>query len=201
VSFQKLAWIVGALAAGLAWGNGHISSGLVWLLGCSIGWLLVHFRFGFSGSFQRLITQRDAEAFYPIAALLVALILGTALLLSLQAPLGLTLQLSRAPLRWSLLLGAFLFGIGMQLAGRCGSGTLASAGQPGSGFPLTLAGLVLGVFAGSLHRPGLEQLTPPGLPAVVLLDSLPLWAAVVLQLALLLLLLLALNYFCGLDYP
>ena len=197
MSFQKLAWIVGALAAGLAWGNGHISSGLVWLLGCSIGWLLVHFRFGFRGSFQRLITQRDAEAFYPIAALLVALILGTALLLSLQAPLGLTLQLSRAPLRWSLLLGAFLFGIGMQLAGRCGSGTLASAGQPGSGFPLTLAGLVLGVFAGSLHRPGLEQLTPPGLPAVVLLDSLPLWAAVVLQLALLLLLLLALNCFCG----
>ena len=107
-----------------------------------------------------------------------------AILLGMEASLGLSLHLARAPLRWSLVAGAFLFGIGMQLAGRCASGTLASPSQSGGSFPLSLAGLVLGVFAGSLHRPGLEQLTPPGYPPVVLLDRFPLWGAVLLQLGL-----------------
>ena len=52
---QQLAWSIGALALGLAWGLSSPSSGLVWLLGCSIGWLLVHFRIGFSGPLRRLI--------------------------------------------------------------------------------------------------------------------------------------------------
>ena len=192
---QQLAWSIGALALGLAWGLGSPSSGLVWLLGCSIGWLLVHFRIGFSGPFRRLISQRDGRGLYPIAALLGGLIVGMAILLGLEDSLGLSLHLARAPLRWSLVAGAFLFGIGMQLAGRCASGTLASPSPSGGSFPLSLAGLVVGVFAGSLHRPNLEQLTPPGYPPVVLLDRFPLWGAVLLQLGVLLLLVFALHRF------
>lgn len=198
---RRLVWIATAVALGLAWGSASTSTGFVWLIGCAIGWLLVHFRFGFTGAFRRLITERDPRAIYPIAVLLVLLLLGTAILLALQEPLGLSLRLARAPLRLSLVFGAFLFGIGMQMAGRCGSGTLATAGQPGSGFVLTLTGLVLGVFTSSLHRPAVEQLTPGGLPPVVLTDSLPLWLAVVLQLALLLFLLLLLNLWCGWPLP
>jgi len=191
--------LAGALAfiPALAWGLASPTTGLVWLIGCAIGWLLVLSRLSFSGAFRRLILARDSEAFAPILLLLVALVLGSGLLLSLEAPLQLQLTLSKAPITVSFLVGAFLFGLGMQLAGRCGSGTLASAERPDAGFALTLAGLVLGVFAASLQRPQLERLLPIGLPPISLLDAWPLWTAVLLQLLVLALLVWGLWLWCG----
>jgi hypothetical protein len=58
-----------------------------------------------------------------------------------------------APLGPSLVLGAFVFGIGMQLANGCGSGTLYAAGGGSGRMLVTLAFFVLGSVIGSLHLP------------------------------------------------
>src|SRR5690606_36680132 len=48
--------------------------------------------------------------------------------------------------------GAFLFGIGMQLGGGCGSGTLRALGQGKSEMPVTLLFFIVGSTIGSIHR-------------------------------------------------
>ncbi|WP_161795839.1 YeeE/YedE thiosulfate transporter family protein [Synechococcus sp. GFB01] len=181
--------MVFALLLGVGWGAGDLSTGLVWVVGCGIGFALVQFRFGFTEPIRRLVTRGDASGVYRIAMLMIILVLGTAILLALPEPFALSLKLSRAPLRWSLVGGAFVFGVGMQMAGRCGSGTLASAGARNGGFAWILAGLIAGVFAGSLQRPLIEAVTPEGLPPLVLTDAVPLWMAVGIQLGVLALLL------------
>lgn len=190
-----LAGILGP-ALGLAWGNSNISAALIWGLGCLIGWILARYRFGFSGPIRRTIQHRDPNAIYPIASLVFALIVGSAVIISVVRTFGLTLDLAEAPLRPSLVAGAFLFGIGMQMAGRCGSGTLASAATPDGRFASTLGGLIIGAFGASLHRPTIEQFTPAGIEPISLLKLTPIWIAVVIQLSILGVLLIVLNLWC-----
>jgi uncharacterized membrane protein YedE/YeeE len=181
-------WIPGlamAVALGLLWGHQHPSTGWLWILGCAIGWLLVKGQFGFSGPIRRVLREAEAKALAPMVALLTLVILGSALLFLVAEPLGINLRPTRAPLSTSLGAGAFLFGIGMQMARRCASGTLASAAQANGPFGATLLGLMAGVFLGSLHRPWLEGLIPGTQPAVVLYDKFPLGLAVLVQLGLL----------------
>jgi len=156
-------------------------NGLVWLIGCGIGVVLVHHRFGFSSAYRRLLQDRDAAGFYPQLLLLAVLLPASAAAIAFAAPLGLTLKLSRTSISLPFLLGAFLFGIGMQMARGCGCGTLASASRPGPGFLLTLAGLMGGVFLGSLHRPVWASLGLPALPPLVWLDVMPLLVALLIQ--------------------
>ena len=197
MKLYRLLLVTTGCAAAWLWGAQAMTIGLTWGLGCLIGWILAHYRFGFSGPIRRTILNRDPRAVYPIAVLTAALIIGSAIVLSLAGSLGVTLDLSQAPIRPSLLVGAFLFGIGMQIAGRCGSGTLASVASPGHGFLSTLLGLILGVFFSSLHRPGIERFTPVGLGPISLLDFVPIWVAVVIQLVVLAGLLLLLNVWCS----
>lgn len=174
---------VAALA--VLWGRHGAATGWVWLLSCAIGWLLRRGEFGFSGPLRRALSRGDGTALWPIAALLALLIVGSGLLFSLATPLGLSPRPLRAPLSLSLVGGAFLFGIGMVMAGRCASGTLAAARWSDGRAPSTLAGLVAGVFVASLQRPAIEAWLPVSLPPVVLLDGLTVGLAMGAQLVLL----------------
>ena len=58
-----------------------------------------------------------------------------------------------APIGPSLVIGAFVFGIGMQLANGCGSGTLYTAGGGSGRMLITLALFIVGSVIGSLHLP------------------------------------------------
>ena len=58
-----------------------------------------------------------------------------------------------APIGPSLIIGAFVFGIGMQLANGCGSGTLYTAGGGSGRMLITLALFIVGSVIGSLHLP------------------------------------------------
>ena len=189
-----------AVLPGLAWAQVQTSTAFVWWIGCAIGWILVHFRVSFSAPFRQILREGDPHAFRPIAALLALLILGTAVLLLLAPALGWTFRLTHAPITGSLVLGAFLFGVGMQAADRCGSGTLASDSRADASFALALGGLVLGVFLGSLQRPLWEQALPLRIAPIDLLQLVPLWAAVLLQLAAVGLGLFILNLACGLPF-
>lgn len=115
-----------------------------WLLGVAFGALMLGTAFSFAGAFRRLLAEgRGAGA----RAILLALAVGLVLFLPTIASGELFGQAVRGlyfPVGTALILGAFLFGIGMQLGSGCASGTLFSAGTGETRPWLTLAGFVAG---------------------------------------------------------
>ncbi len=156
-----------ALALGTIWLGARTPSGAALLLiGAALGVTLYHSAFGFASAYRRWIVAGEAGA---IRAQLLMLALATVLFAPMLAAghvLGQPVGGFVAPLGLNLAIGAFLFGIGMQLAGGCGSGTLYTVGGGNARMVIVLAAFVAGSFAGSLHLPWWEQL--PGLPAIAL---------------------------------
>jgi uncharacterized membrane protein YedE/YeeE len=117
------------------------------LVGFGLGAALAGARFGFTTGWRQLIEDRDPRGVTGQVVLLALASLAALPLLGhfpeLQAALG--------PPSVSLLVGAFVFGLTMQIADGCGSGTLYKAGL---GVPLNAAILplfALGSFLGSVH--------------------------------------------------
>jgi hypothetical protein len=96
---------------------------------------------------------------------------------------GVSLHGAYAPVGVSVLVGAFLFGIGMQLGGGCGSGTLFTVGGGHVNMLITLAFFIVGSVVGSIHLPWWTTL--PAVGRISLLDTLGWPAALALQLAVL----------------
>ena len=134
----------------------------LFLVGIGLGAALAGARFGFTTGWRRLVEERDPRG-----------VVGQLLLLGLAATLAMPLlgafpelQAALGPPSVSLLVGAFVFGLTMQIADGCGSGTLYKAGL---GVPLNMGILplfALGSFLGSVHLDGwlaLGQAAPVGL--------------------------------------
>jgi len=141
--------------------------GALWLLGAALGLSLFHAAFGFAGAFRRLLAEGRGQGLRA-----QILMLGLALCLFLPALeagslFGQPVRGFVFPLGLPLLLGAVLFGIGMQLGGGCGSGTLyAAAGGQGLRMWVTLAAFIAGA---TLAAFGAEHWGAwPALPAVSL---------------------------------
>ncbi len=153
------------------------------LVGVLLGVTLYHAAFGFSAAYRRLFLQRDVRA---VLAQLLMLAAATCLFAPVLAAGGLfgrSAVGAVAPLGVQVAVGAFLFGIGMQLAGGCGSGTLYAVGGGSMRMVLTLATFVAGSFWASLHMPWWQSL--PSLAPVVLGKAVGWGGAVVLQLGVL----------------
>src|SRR5207247_442772 len=86
-----------------------------------------------------------------------------------------------APAGVSVLVGAFVFGVGMQIAGGCGSGMLYHLGAGVTPMLATLVGFVAGAVLATFHMP--FWWATPSLGDVSLAESLGWTGAVVLQLA------------------
>ena len=86
-----------------------------------------------------------------------------------------------APLGASLLLGAFVFGIGMQLANGCGSGTLYTAGGGSGRMLIALAFFIIGSVFGSLSLPSFLALG--GINPILASDYLGPWGGLAATLA------------------
>ena len=123
----------------------------LFVIGIGMGGLLAGARFGFTTGWRRLIEVRDASGvFAQIVLLAVAAGISIPLLASFPGDLAAAL----GPPSVSLLVGAFVFGLTMQIADGCGSGTLYKAGL---GIPLNMGVLplfALGSFLGSVHLHG-----------------------------------------------
>ncbi len=152
-----------ALAAtGLAyaiWTVGGVKLVLALGLGVFLGLALFHARFGFASGFRRFYLTGESR-------LLRAHLLLFALTATLFLPFLAYLDGYRgfvAPIGLGLLLGAFLFGIGMQLGDGCASGTLYHTGSGDTRGVLTLLGFMVGSVLGAFHLPywqGLPQWAP-----------------------------------------
>lgn len=134
-AFVLLLWFVAVRQAAL------------FAVGIGLGAALAGARFGFTTGWRHLIEARDPRG-----------VVGQLLLLGLAATLSMPLlgtfpelQAALGPPSVSLLIGAFVFGLTMQIADGCGSGTLYKAGL---GVPLNMGILpmfALGSFLGSVH--------------------------------------------------
>ncbi len=167
---RVVAWLLllGLAASWLGMAQGWRQAAL-WGLGAALGLVLFHATFSFAGGFRRLLSEGRGAAFR--AQLLM---LGLAMLLFLPAldagaVLGQPVRGFVFPVGTALLLGAFLFGIGMQLGGGCGSGTLFTAGGgQGARMWLTLAAFVAGATLAAwdgerwLDWPALAPVSLPG---------------------------------------
>lgn len=158
--------------------------GVLGLIGLVLGVILYRARFGFTSAWRQLVAVGQGRA---LRAQMVMLALGSALFALVLSQhwhlFGTVPKPYVFPLGVSLVVGSFLFGVGMQLAGSCASGTLYVAGT-GQGITIaTIIGFVAGSVLGSWSFPFWTKRTPAG-PAVSLAQSrLGYGGALIVQLA------------------
>ncbi len=150
-------WVVtaaGALLAGGAVSLGAsygLRQGALFLIGGGLGLVLHHSAFGFTAAYRALVTTGDGRG---LRAQALMLAVGTVLFTPILAGghgLGTAVAGALAPASVSVLVGAFVFAIGMQLGGGCGSGTLFHLGAGSLPLAFTLAGFVGGSVIATFH--------------------------------------------------
>ena len=121
------------------------------LIGGLAGLSLYHASFGFTAAWRRIVTERRGGG---LRAQFVLILLTSAVsfpLIAWGAEFGQPTFGFVFPFGIAAALGAFMFGMGMQLGGGCGSGTLFTAGGGSTRMMITLAAFVLGSVAATAH--------------------------------------------------
>ena len=140
-----VAGVLGLALTVCVWATHGAKPGVLLLLGIGLGVALFHSRFGFTSAWRQLVGVGNGTGLRAHALLLAttatlfALIIGTGTELFGSEPAP-----SAGPLGIGLLVGAFVFAVGMQIGGACASGTLFAVGSGQSAIVLTLGGFVIG---------------------------------------------------------
>jgi len=147
----------------------HTRQAMLFLIGVGLGIALLHATFGFAGGWRRLIRKRRGAS---VRSQILLLALTSVLFFPILGHLfpHINVQGAVAPAGVSVLVGAFLFGIGMQLGGGCGSGTLFAVGGGQVPMLVTLAFFIVGATIGSAHLHW--WLVLPSLGSISLIDLL-----------------------------
>lgn len=128
--------------------------GILFVIGLALGLVLFNSRFGFTSAWRQLVAVRQGKALRAhMLMLATAAILFAPILANQVSFKDVPVAPSLAPIGWGLFVGAFLFGVGMQLGGSCASGTLFAIGSGQTAILLTLAGFVGGATLGAYHLP------------------------------------------------
>lgn len=173
-----------AIAAGVLYAlaglhGGPHALGLL-TLGAALGWTLHHSAFGFTSGWRRFLVDRDGGA---LRAQLVMVAVAMVLMQPVIAAGGILdrpVVGATAPLSVSLVVGAFVFGVAMQLGGGCASGTLYAAGAGSARMLVTLAFFVTGSTIATAHVPWWFSL--PEMGQLVLPDAIGLLPGLSVQL-------------------
>src|SRR5699024_3269544 len=124
------------------------------LLGLLLGYTLFHARFGFTSAFRRLMSVGNGQALRAhMMMLAVAATLFAPILAFGYSFFGTGVAGYVSPVGVSLVVGAFVFGIGMQLGGGCASGTLYAIGGGRTVMFVTLLFFIIGTTIGAYHLP------------------------------------------------
>src|ERR1044072_7850824 len=157
--------------------DGQLASAALIILGFALGVAFLKAEFSFTAAWRRFLVNGDAGGL--IGALL--LIAVAAIVIVPVAGLVAGFGGAIAPIGPSLVIGAFVFGIGMQLANGCGSGTLYTAGGGSGRMLITLALFIVGSVIGSLHLPAFLRLG--GIDPVLASDYFGAWGGLAVELA------------------
>lgn len=152
---------------------------VTFLIGIGLGITLFHAAFGFTGGWRKFIRERMSNG---VRAQILLLGLTSILFFPILGQLfpSLHINAALAPVGASVLIGSFLFGIGMQLGGGCGSGTLFTMGQGQVDMLITLLFFIVGATVASSHLDW--WLSLPSLGPISLVQSFGWWQALLLQL-------------------
>ncbi|MFF7710669.1 YeeE/YedE thiosulfate transporter family protein [Pseudomonas sp. NPDC007930] len=178
-------WIALALLAGAGlFLNASVNAKQVLLLvlGAALGLVLYHAAFGFTSAWRVFINERRGAG---LRAQMVMLALATLLFfpaLGAGSLFGQPVSGLVAPAGVSVLFGAFIFGVGMQMGGGCASGTLFTVGGGNARMLITLLFFIVGSVVATHHADWWFAL--PALPATSIVKVLGVWPAVLVNLAL-----------------
>ena len=137
------------LLVALTWLDGQPASAGLIVGGFALGVAFLKSEFSFTAAWRRFLANGEAGGL--IGALLLIAVAATVIVPVAALVPGFGGAI--APIGPSLIVGAFVFGIGMQLANGCGSGTLYTAGGGSGRMLIALALFIVGSVIGSLHLP------------------------------------------------
>ena len=149
-----------------AWYLAQAASGrqsALYIIGALLGVALYHAAFGFTSAWRVFIADGRGQG---LRAQMVMLAVGVALFfpaLSSGTLFGTPVTGLVQPAGTSVIVGAFIFGIGMQLGGGCASGTLYTVGGGSTRMIVTLIAFIAGSVIGTAYMPfwtSLPQLKP-----------------------------------------
>jgi uncharacterized protein len=178
VTVVLFALLAGTLAIGMLVDIRHA---VLFLIGAMLGITLYHASFGFTGGWRRLVVEKRGNAIRAQMLMIGVTAIVFIPLLTVGNPLGQPIAGAVAPVGVSVLVGATMFGLGMQLGGGCGSGTLFTVGGGSSRMLVTLVFFIVGAVLGTAHLPW--WLAQPSFPAISLGATLGVPAAIFVTLA------------------
>ena len=155
---------------------------LLLIVGAALGLTLYHAAFGFTSAWRVFITERRGAG---LRAQMVMLALAVVLFfpaLSAGSLFGQPVTGLVAPAGVSVVFGAFIFGIGMQLGGGCASGTLFTVGGGNARMLVTLLFFIIGSVTATHHADWWFAL--PAFPATSIVQALGVMPALLASLAL-----------------
>jgi uncharacterized membrane protein YedE/YeeE len=174
--FLTLAVVATAVLVALVLLDGQPASAALILGGFGLGVAFLKAEFSYTASWRRFLTRGEAGGL--LGGFIVIAI--AALIIVPLAALSPKFGGAIAPLGPSLLVGAFTFGIGMQLANGCGSGTLYTAGGGSGRMLIALAMFIVGSVFGSLSLPSFLALG--GIDPVLASDYIGPWGGLMVTL-------------------
>jgi uncharacterized membrane protein YedE/YeeE len=153
----SLAALLGVGAAAFNARGGFGGEGVNYFLGALLGGFagygLYHASFGFTGAWRRLTRERRGAGLRAQVVLIGLTCAVTYLLIGYQDVTGWRMHPVVMPMGLSTAIGAFTFGVGMQMGGGCASGTLFTAGGGSTRMAITLAFFILGSVWATAHIP------------------------------------------------
>lgn len=156
--------------------NQPLSAALV-LGGFGLGIAFLKAEFSYTASWRRFLVKGEAGGLIGGLIVIAVCALAVVPVAALKSNYGGAI----APIGPSLITGAFVFGIGMQLANGCGSGTLYTVGGGSGRMLVTLAFFIVGSVFGSLSLPSFLALG--GIDPVLASDYLGPWGGLAVTLA------------------
>jgi uncharacterized membrane protein YedE/YeeE len=146
--------ITAILIVAAAW---YLNAAISWrqaalfLVGAGAGVVLYHAAFGFTSAWRVFISDRRGAG---LRAQMLMLALTCAVFFPVLASgsiFSTTVRGSVSPIGVGVAVGAFIFGLGMQLGGGCASGTLFSVGGGSTRMLVTLFFFIIGSVIGTAH--------------------------------------------------
>ncbi|MGE8538713.1 MAG: YeeE/YedE family protein [Acinetobacter sp.] len=128
-----------------------LNQALLFLIGGALGMTLYHASFGFTSSWRVFIKERRGRGLRAQMIMLALAVLLFFPALGAGELFGQPVTGNISPVSTSVMIGAFIFGIGMQLGGGCASGTLYTVGGGSARMLVTLLFFCLGSLIATSH--------------------------------------------------
>ena len=161
--------------------NAGFKQVLLLLVGVALGLTLYHAAFGFTSAWRVFINERRGAGLRAQMVMLALAVLLFFPALSAGSLFGNPVTGLVAPAGVSVVFGAFIFGIGMQLGGGCASGTLFTVGGGNARMLVTLLFFIIGSVSATHHADWWFAL--PSFPATSIVQAWGVGPALLVSLA------------------